>query len=114
VNQCCKISLFFVNPHVGVVGRVGINGENLFIFKYSGRHMEAGFGGLSTCSCRSKECAILWLKLKCALLPQILVHMERMVVRYGFHFRPTIRRCILTEERVDIISDLEASPRFLA
>jgi hypothetical protein len=88
--------------------------EKTCFFKYNRLHMEAGFGGLSTCPCRSKECAIFWLKLKCALLPQILVHMERMVVRCGFHFSPTIRRCILTEERVDIISVLEASPRFLA
>ena len=28
-------------------GNVGINGENMFIFKYSGLHMETGFGGLS-------------------------------------------------------------------
>jgi len=60
---------------------LGINGENMFIFKYSGLHMETGFGGLNFCSwacpCRSKECATFWLKLKCALLPLILVHMER-------------------------------------
>ena len=37
---------------------------------------------------------------------------ERVVSR--FRFRPTIRRCILTEERMDKISGLEASPRFLA
>jgi hypothetical protein len=30
-----------------VGGRVGINGENLFVFKYSGLNMETGFGGLS-------------------------------------------------------------------
>lgn len=35
-------------------------------------------------------------------------------VSRGFHFRPTIRSCILTEERMDKISGLEASPRFLA
>jgi len=29
-------------------GHVGINGENMFIFKYIGLHMGTGFSGLST------------------------------------------------------------------
>jgi hypothetical protein len=41
------------------------------------------------------------------------VQVSERVVSH-FRFRPTIRRCILTEERMDKISGLEASPRFLA
>jgi len=100
------------------VGHVGINGEILFVFKYSGLHMETGFCGLSTFVHVDPRNVLFFgfglLKLKCALLPLILLRMERRVVCCEFHFRSTITSCILTEERVDKIFDLEASPRFLA
>ena len=42
------------------------------------------------------------------------VQINERVVSRRFHFRPTIRSCILTEERMDKISCFEASARFLA
>jgi hypothetical protein len=42
------------------------------------------------------------------------VRISERVVSRGFHFRLTIRSCILTEERMDKISGLEVSPRFFA
>lgn len=61
-------------------GHVGINEVNMFIFKYTGLHMETGFGGLSTFVLElvDPRNATFWLKLKCALLPLILVHMESL------------------------------------
>lgn len=52
MNHCCKISLFFLLilrcRCYGGGGHVGNSGENKFVFKYSGIHMETECGGLLT------------------------------------------------------------------